>query len=121
MEDTQAMQYGYLLLFPLHFKTAEQQDPRLQQVRNCSNATAVGTKIRERTYLPSEGPEDPQVFRNLCMKHPYLHCQPLNEVWEGVEPGFTLSSHSGALLVPEFPWVGPAFLPGAQSPVQAMT
>jgi len=51
----------------------------------------------------------------------YLHCQPLSEVWEGVDPGLTPSSHSGALLAPELPWDGPAFPPGAQSLLQAMT
>ena len=34
---------------------AEQQDPRLQQARTCSNATALGTEIKERSCLPSEG------------------------------------------------------------------
>ncbi|XP_040509768.1 uncharacterized protein LOC107055377 isoform X2 [Gallus gallus] len=33
---------------------AEQQDPRLQQVRIHSNVTAVGTEIRKRSRLPSE-------------------------------------------------------------------
>ena len=37
------------------------------------------------------------------------------------DPGFTPSGHSGALHAAELPWVGPAFLPGAQSLVQAMT
>jgi len=32
------------------------------------------------------------------------------------DPGFTPSGHSGALHAAELPWVGPAFLPGAQSP-----
>jgi len=50
----------------------------------------------------------------------YLHCQLLNEVWEGVAPGCTPSSHSGALLAPELPWVGPSFPPGAQSLLQAV-
>ena len=50
-----------------------------------------------------------------------LHCQPLNEVWDEVDPGSTPSSHSGALHVPELPWISPAFPPGAQSLVQAMT
>ena len=38
--------------------TAEQQDPRMQQVRACPNATAVGTEIKERSCLPSEGLRD---------------------------------------------------------------
>jgi len=34
--------------------TAEQQDPKLQQVRVYSNIRAVGTKIKETSCLPSE-------------------------------------------------------------------
>jgi len=60
-------------------------------------------------------------MRGSPAKYPCFHCQPLNEVWEGVNPGFTPSSHSAALHVPELPWVGPAFPPGAQSLVQAVT
>jgi len=30
-------------------------------------------------------------------RYPHLLYQPLNEGWEGVDPGFTPSSHSGAL------------------------
>lgn len=35
--------------------TAQQQDPTLQQVRTCSDATAVGREIIERSLLCSEG------------------------------------------------------------------
>jgi len=35
--------------------TAEQQDPRLQQTRICSNTTAASTEIKERSPSPSEG------------------------------------------------------------------
>ena len=52
---------------------------------------------------------------------PHLHCQPLNEDWEGVDPGSTPPGHSAALLTPESPQVGPAFPPGAQSLLQAVT
>ena len=38
--------------------TAEQQDPRMQQVRACPNAAAVGTEIKEKSCLPSEGLRD---------------------------------------------------------------
>jgi len=38
-----------------------------------------------------------------------------------VDPGSNPSSHSGTLHGPELPWVGPAFPPGAQSLVQAVT
>jgi len=54
------------------------------------------------------------------MRYSYHHCQPLNEVCKEL-PDSTLSTHSGALLAPELPWVGPAFSPGAQSLVPAMT
>ena len=54
-------------------------------------------------------------------RYPYLHCQALNEGWEGVDPGSTLSSHSGTLHAPELPWLGPAFPLGAQSLLQAVT
>jgi len=54
-------------------------------------------------------------------RYPSLHCQPLNEVWEEVDPGSTPSGHSGALHAPELPWAGPVFPPGAQSLIQAMT
>ena len=55
------------------------------------------------------------------MRYPRLYCQPLHEVWEGVDPGSIPPGHSGALLAPELPWVGPAFPPSAQSLFQAMT
>ena len=50
-----------------------------------------------------------------------LHCQLLNEDWKGLDSGFTLPGQSGLLHAPELPWVGPAFPPGAQSLVLAMT
>ncbi|MEQ5319502.1 hypothetical protein ABN239_20970, partial [Providencia vermicola] len=31
----------------------------------------------------------------------YFYCQPLNEVWEGVDPGSSPSGHSAALHTPE--------------------
>ena len=62
---------------------AEQQGPRLQKVKICSNATAMGTeknKTKQNTYisyiwkaLGTQG----SPARQLC-----LHCQPLNKVWE---------------------------------------
>jgi len=55
------------------------------------------------------------------MRYPHLHCQPLNEVWEGVDSGSTPSGHSAALLAPELTWAGPAFSPGAQSLLQAVS
>jgi len=38
-----------------------------------------------------------------------------------MDPGSTTSGHSGTLHAPELPWVVPAFPPGAQSLVQAIT
>ena len=55
--------------------------------------------------------------QELQARHPHLHCWPLNEAWEGADPGSTPPGHSAALSAPEVPWVGPAFPPGAQSPV----
>ena len=54
-------------------------------------------------------------------RYPSLHCQPLNEVWEGRDPGSTPSSPSGTLHAVELHWVGPAFPPGAQTQIQAVT
>jgi len=60
--------------------TAEQQDPRLQQqVKISSSPTAMGTKTKERICLPSEGLR----YRDLPVRSPHLHCQPLNELWKG--------------------------------------
>jgi len=63
----------------------------------------------------------PQVHKDLQQNTLTSPCQPLNEVWEGVEPGSTPSHHTGAFHSPELPWVGPAFLPDAQSLVQTVT
>jgi len=52
---------------------------------------------------------------------PSLHCQPLKEIREGEDPGSTSSGHSGELHAAELPWVGPAFSPGVQSLIQAVT
>jgi len=94
-------------------RTEEQQGPstvlgRPQHVKTCSKTTAIGTKTKEGSCL-------------LPVRYPHLHCQPLNEVWEGVHPGPTPSSHSGTLHAPELPWVGPTFPPGAQSVPPAVT
>ena len=95
--------------------TAEQQDPRLQEMRICSNATAMDTKTRKRRHLPPEGLTYTDISKGS------LHHQPLNEVWEGVDPGSIRSGHSGTLHAPELPWVGSVFLPGAESLVQDVT
>jgi len=49
-----------------------------------------------------------------------LHCQHLNEVWEGADLGSSPSGQSWPLHAPELPWVDPAFPTGAQSPLQAL-
>ena len=57
-------------------------------------------------------------------RYPCHLCQPLKDTWEGVYPGSTPSSHSGAftqVYTSELLWVGTAFPPGAQSLVQAVT
>lgn len=55
------------------------------------------------------------------MRYPCLHCEHLNEVWEGVDPGSAPSSHAAALLAPKLPWIGPSFLLLNQSLIQAMS
>jgi len=45
--------------------TAEQQDPRLQQVMIHSHVTATGTKIMERSYLPLEDPRYAEISRQI--------------------------------------------------------
>lgn len=69
--------------------TAEKQDPKLQQVRICSNANAVGKEIREKTLL-SFG--RPQVCRGLQQE---TLC---GKEWILAPP----------LHAPELPWTGPA-------------
>ena len=97
--------------------TAEKQDPRLQQVRLPQIQQVWAEKQRQEiAYL-----QKTSCVQGSPTRYPCLHCQPLNEVWEGVGPGSSPSGHSGALHIPELPWVGPAFPPGAQSLVQVMT
>ena len=98
--------------------TAEQQGPKLRQVRTCPNATTQEPRNKGRKLLTFRKVTYTQESPAKCT---CLPCQPLNEVWEGVDPGSTPSSHSGTLHAAELPWVGPAFSPGAQSPVQAVT
>jgi len=45
--------------------TAEQKGSRLQQVRTCSNATAVGTEIKERSCLPLKGLRYAGIFSKI--------------------------------------------------------
>ena len=83
-------------------------------MRTSPNAAAVNTETKEENLLALGRQGSPA-------RYPYLHCQPLNEVWEGVDPGSTPSAHSGTLHAPELPCVGPAFPLGAQSLVQTVT
>ena len=62
--------------------------------------------MKKKSCLPSEDYRHIGISSKKC---PRLQCQPLNEVWEGVYPGSTPSSHSGALHAAELPRVGPAF------------
>jgi len=82
---------------------AEQQGPKLQQVRTSSNPTAAGTETKEIICLPSEGLLPSEGRQGSPARNPHLHCQPLYEIWEGVHPGFTPSCHSGALHALSFP------------------
>ena len=92
--------------------TAQRHNPRLEQIRTSLNVAAIGTETKE---------EKVRTFRRPPGRSSYLHCQPLNEVWEGVDPDSTPSSHSDALHTPELLWFDPAFPPGAQSLLQAVT
>jgi len=87
-------------------------------VRICSNATDVGAEIKEKAaYLWNASGTQGSPVRS-----PHLHCQPLNEGWEGMHPDSSLLvSQCIALHAAELPWAGPAFPPGAPSLLQAMT
>ena len=103
--------------------TAEQQGTRLQKKNKNKQANKTQLKCisrrhgnKQATYL-----QNTSAMQESPEKSPCLHCQPLNEVWEGVDPGSTPSGHSAALHTPELPWVGPAFSTGVPSLLQAMT
>ena len=99
--------------------TAEQQGPRMQQVRIYSSVTTVDTetnKQKKTAYLQKASHR-----QGSPATHSHLPYQPLNKVWEGVDPGSTPSSHSHTLHAPELPWVGSAFPPSVPSLLQAMT
>ena len=78
--------------------TEEQQDPRLQPARIHSNATAVGTERTLRRCLPSQSLRYAGISRE--MPSPPERCQPLDEVWEGMDP---------VLHTPDQPWVAPLY------------
>lgn len=103
---------------------AEQQGPRLQQVRTGSNTTAISTEIKERIRLPLEGLR----YAEISNKTP---SPPLPTLKWGLGRGGSwlqpfwshrcLTLHCTALHTPEHPWVDPAFPPGASSLLQAVT
>jgi len=68
-----------------------------------SSPKTVGKDTKNLLTFPVSG------MQGSPAKYLHLHHQPLNEVWEGVDPGSSPSSHSGALHAAELPWVGPAF------------
>ena len=74
---------------------AEQQSLWLQQTRTSPNAAAMDTETKGKKLHTFE---KPQVDRDLQMRYPHLHCQPLHEVWEEVDLSSTPSGHSDALL-----------------------
>ena len=39
------------------------------------------------------------------VSYPHLHCQPLNEIWERMDPGSSPPNHSDELHAPELPWL----------------
>jgi len=84
------------------------------------NSAATDREIKKRSCLPSDGLQQAGISNEL----PLSQLPTFKEVWEGLDPGSTLSGHSGALHcmhAPELPWVGPAFPLGAQSLLQAVT
>lgn len=89
-------------------------------MRTSLDTAVTNTKMKEKkkktAYLMKASSNQESPAKYLC-----LHCQPLNEAWEGVHPGSTPSGHATALHPPELLWVGPAFPPGAQSLLQAVT
>ena len=74
---------------------AEDEDKPKRNIHSHKN------KGRKLTYLCKYSGKQRPPASYAC-----LHCQPLNEVWEEVDPGSTHYSHSGTLLAPELPWVG---------------
>jgi len=73
-------------------------------MRTSPNTAAAEMKKENFSYLQkaSGRHESPAIT-------PQQGCQPLNEVWEGVDPGSSPSHHSDALHAPVLSWAGPAF------------
>ena len=81
------------------------------------NANTRDTKMKAKSCLPLKGLRQTMLSSK---RYTHLHCQPLNEVWEGVDPDST-TFQTLRCIAPELPWVGPAFLPDTQSLFQAVT
>jgi len=82
--------------------TAGWQNLWLQQMRTSPKAAVTDTEMKEKSCLPLEGLRYTGIWSKRC---PCLHCQPLHEVWEGMDPGSTPSGHTGTLRTPELPWL----------------
>ena len=63
-----------------------QQSLWLQQIRTSPNT--VDKETNGKSCLPTEGLKYTGISSKRCS---HLHCQPLNEGWEGVDPGSTPS------------------------------
>ena len=69
---------------------AEQHNIHLEQIR--TNTTAISTQTNKQPTF-AKPPRSRHLLKNTFTSP----CQPLNEVWEEVDPGSTPFSHSGAL------------------------
>jgi len=83
-----------------------------------TSPSTAAAEMKEMSCLPSESLRS---VESSGTRYPHLYCLPLNEGWEGGDPGSTPFGHSAALHTPELSWVSPAFPPGAQSLFQAVT
>ena len=99
-----------------HCYKVEQQGLGLRWGMVSWNTIAVATEREKRICSAQKDPYSPCIGKDFQTRYSHLHCQPLNEIWEGS----TASVHSGALHVPELPCVCPAFPPGTQSLDQAL-
>jgi len=89
------------------------------------SAATVDTETKDRSTYPWKA----SGTQGSPVRYPYLHYQPLNEVWEGVDPDSSPSSHSGALHCIAMHYIActwaplgwPCLAPGASSQLQALT
>lgn len=90
----------------------EQQGPKLQQERTCSNATAIGRERKESAYL-----QETYSRQGFPTRSPCLHYQPLHEFWEGwvlAPPVLVTQVHAVHLWSKGVPLGWLYLLPGAQ-------